>query len=189
MPVCKNRFEKSARIFSRRHKQTTYSDAVFLGALRVKWDLFSSVPEEALCWQGNTCKNKTILYYFSQEKNPEPAKPSTEQLEQSKPKKNKRKPDFVQRKPLPVLTQNSSEREIPKSRSSSPSRSFSEDSGCYDISKEELKSTPNGTSPDKNVLYTEMTCLDLSVVKKEKEDDYVDHLEAGGKKIKLETGE
>ena len=35
MPVCKNRFEKSARIFSRRHKQTTFSDAVFLGALRV----------------------------------------------------------------------------------------------------------------------------------------------------------
>ena len=36
LPVCKNRFEKSARIFSRRHKQTTFSDAVFLGALRVK---------------------------------------------------------------------------------------------------------------------------------------------------------
>ena len=35
LPVCKNRFEKSARIFSRRHKQTTFSDAVFLGALRV----------------------------------------------------------------------------------------------------------------------------------------------------------
>ena len=33
--VCKNRFEKSARIFSRRHKQTTFSDAVFLGSLRV----------------------------------------------------------------------------------------------------------------------------------------------------------
>ena len=33
LPVCKN---KSARIFSRRHKQTTISDAVFLGALRVK---------------------------------------------------------------------------------------------------------------------------------------------------------
>ena len=31
----KKRFEKSARIFSRRHKQTTFSDAVFLGALRV----------------------------------------------------------------------------------------------------------------------------------------------------------
>ena len=31
LPVCKNRFEKSARIFSRRHKQTTFSDAVFLG--------------------------------------------------------------------------------------------------------------------------------------------------------------
>ena len=28
-------FEKSARIFSRRHKQTTFSDAVFLGTLRV----------------------------------------------------------------------------------------------------------------------------------------------------------
>ena len=35
LPVCNNRFEKSARIFSRRHKQTTFSDAVFLGALRV----------------------------------------------------------------------------------------------------------------------------------------------------------
>ena len=32
----KNSFEKFARIFSRRHKQTTFSDAVFLGALRVK---------------------------------------------------------------------------------------------------------------------------------------------------------
>ena len=31
-----NRFEKFARIFSRRHKQTTFSDAVFLSALRVK---------------------------------------------------------------------------------------------------------------------------------------------------------
>ena len=29
------RFEKFARIFSRRHKQTTFSDAGFLGALRV----------------------------------------------------------------------------------------------------------------------------------------------------------
>ena len=36
LPVCKNRFEKFARIFSRRHKQTTFSDAGFLGALRVK---------------------------------------------------------------------------------------------------------------------------------------------------------
>ena len=36
LPVCKNRFEKFARIFSRRQKQTTFSDAVFLGALRVK---------------------------------------------------------------------------------------------------------------------------------------------------------
>ena len=35
LPVCKNRFEKFARIFSRRHEQTTFSDAGFLGALRV----------------------------------------------------------------------------------------------------------------------------------------------------------
>ena len=35
LPVCKNRFKKFARIFSRRHKQTTFSDAGFLGALRV----------------------------------------------------------------------------------------------------------------------------------------------------------
>ena len=32
----KNRFEKFARIFSRQHKQTTFSDAGFLGVLRVK---------------------------------------------------------------------------------------------------------------------------------------------------------
>ena len=36
LPVCKNRFEKFARLFSRRHKQTTFSDAGFLGILRVK---------------------------------------------------------------------------------------------------------------------------------------------------------
>ena len=35
LPVCKNRFEKFARIFSRRHKQTTFSDADFLGILKV----------------------------------------------------------------------------------------------------------------------------------------------------------
>ena len=35
LPVCKNRFEKFARIFSRRHKQTTFSEAGFLGVLRV----------------------------------------------------------------------------------------------------------------------------------------------------------
>ena len=38
LPVCKNRFEKFARIFSRQHKQTTFSDAGFLGILRVKTD-------------------------------------------------------------------------------------------------------------------------------------------------------
>ena len=35
LPVCKNRFEKFARIFSRRHKQTKFSDAGFHGSLRV----------------------------------------------------------------------------------------------------------------------------------------------------------
>ena len=36
LPVCKNRFEKFARIVRGRHKQTTISDAGFLGILRVK---------------------------------------------------------------------------------------------------------------------------------------------------------
>ena len=36
LPVCKNRFEKFARRCSRRHKQTTFSEAGFLGVLRVK---------------------------------------------------------------------------------------------------------------------------------------------------------
>ena len=35
LPVCKNRFEKFARIISSRQKQTTFSDADFLGVLRV----------------------------------------------------------------------------------------------------------------------------------------------------------
>ena len=43
LPVCKNRFEKFARIFSRRHKniqQMTFSDVGFLGVLRVKqWNM------------------------------------------------------------------------------------------------------------------------------------------------------
>ena len=36
LPVCKNRLEKFAKLFSRRHKQRTFSDAGFLGVLRVK---------------------------------------------------------------------------------------------------------------------------------------------------------
>ena len=36
LPVCKNRFEKFARIFSRRQKQRSFSDTGFLGILRVK---------------------------------------------------------------------------------------------------------------------------------------------------------
>ena len=35
LPACKNRFVKFARIFSRRHKQAIFSDAGFLGALRI----------------------------------------------------------------------------------------------------------------------------------------------------------
>ena len=41
LPICKNRFEKLARIFSRRHEQTTFSDAGFLGILRVKLHIIS----------------------------------------------------------------------------------------------------------------------------------------------------
>ena len=37
----KNSFEKFARIFNRRHKQTAFSDAVFLGTLRVKGTEFA----------------------------------------------------------------------------------------------------------------------------------------------------
>ena len=110
-------------------------------------------------------------------------------MEHSRPKKNKRKPDFVQRHPLPLSSKNSAEKELPKSPSRSPSISFSEDSGCYDTSKEELKTTPNRTtSHDTSGKEPEVVCLDLTVVKKEKEDDYVDHLGACGKKIKIEKG-
>ena len=35
LPVYKNRFQKFVRIFSKRHKQRTFSDAGFLGILRV----------------------------------------------------------------------------------------------------------------------------------------------------------
>ena len=42
LPICKNGFEKFARIFSRRHKQTIFSDAGFLGALRVKKNTVST---------------------------------------------------------------------------------------------------------------------------------------------------
>ena len=48
LPVCKNRFEKFARIFSRRHKQTTFSDAGFLGVLRVNI-IFSGHILDAKC--------------------------------------------------------------------------------------------------------------------------------------------
>ena len=47
LPVCKNRFEKFARIFSRRHKQTTFSDAVFLGALRV--NKITDMAKDEIC--------------------------------------------------------------------------------------------------------------------------------------------
>ena len=38
LPVCKNKFEKFARIFSRQHKQMTFSDVGFLGVLRVNFN-------------------------------------------------------------------------------------------------------------------------------------------------------
>ena len=49
LPVCKNRFEKFARIFRRRHKQTTFSDVDFLGVLRVsRSSLLFRVPCKGL---------------------------------------------------------------------------------------------------------------------------------------------
>ena len=41
---------KFARIFSRRHKQTTFSDAVFLGALRVKKVIPTNIEETGYFW-------------------------------------------------------------------------------------------------------------------------------------------
>ena len=43
LPVSKNRFDKFARIFSRRHNQATFSDAGFLGALRVNYRVGGSI--------------------------------------------------------------------------------------------------------------------------------------------------
>ena len=43
--VCENRFEKFARIISRQHKLTTFSDAGFLGVLRVKLNALAPFPK------------------------------------------------------------------------------------------------------------------------------------------------
>ena len=59
LPVCKNRFEKFARIFSRRHKQTTFSDAVFLGALRVNTSC-SKIKKIMMVALGNKEHHKRI---------------------------------------------------------------------------------------------------------------------------------
>ena len=53
-PVCKNRFEKFERIFSRRHNQTTFSDAGLLGALRVN-------ESKGLSWLKFNESNDTIM--------------------------------------------------------------------------------------------------------------------------------
>ena len=62
LPVCKNRFEKSARIFSRRHKQTTYmySDVVFLVALRVKFSI-----RTVMVMTRHDRGTNTLLYSFT----------------------------------------------------------------------------------------------------------------------------
>ena len=44
-----NKFEKFARIFSRRHKQTAFSEAGFLGSLRVKTDVTVPVDMSENC--------------------------------------------------------------------------------------------------------------------------------------------
>ena len=56
LPVCKNRFEKFARIFSRQHKQMKFLDAGLLGILRVNrltWPVFklirAFIPSLLIC--------------------------------------------------------------------------------------------------------------------------------------------
>ena len=66
LPVYKTRFEKPARIFSRRHKQTTFSDAVFLGALRVKISLQQQIHVNGNIFGNKCCRcNEGSLYYRS----------------------------------------------------------------------------------------------------------------------------
>ena len=60
--------------------------------------------------------------------------------------------------------------------------SFSEDSGCFDISKEEPKPMTNGLCPETNGPYMQMAGLDLSVVKKEEDGG------AGAKTLKTDKG-
>ena len=50
LPLCLYRFEKFARIFSRRHKQTTFLDAGFIGVLRV----------EICCGQAHYCNQSVV---------------------------------------------------------------------------------------------------------------------------------
>ena len=72
----KNSFEKFARIFSRRHKQTTFSDAVFLGALRV--NLYGNVNltrtskkfrrlEGILLWDGRRSVHPSVTLFLVNE--------------------------------------------------------------------------------------------------------------------------
>ena len=71
LPICKNRFEKFARIFSWRHKQTTFSDAGFLGIVRVnvKHDIirnYFGLAKDALISRGvlilSDLHSRSLLY-------------------------------------------------------------------------------------------------------------------------------
>ena len=62
-------FEKFSRIFSRRHKQTTFSDAVFLGALRVKTVNLSFSAELIRVFDGNASMKKRLYRTISVPKN------------------------------------------------------------------------------------------------------------------------
>ena len=58
----KNRFEKFARIFSRRHEQTTFSDADFLGVLKVKGE---NIAKKVHWTESLLTKFFFYLLYFS----------------------------------------------------------------------------------------------------------------------------
>ena len=65
LPINKNRFKKFARLFSRRHKQTTFSDAGCLGALRVKTVLYIQLRYKLLLlWRSVSFKLTLSSNYF-----------------------------------------------------------------------------------------------------------------------------
>ena len=62
LPACKIRFEKFARIFSRRHKQTIFLDAGFLGHFKCKYKNVAQRVERASALSPGGCKIVAPMY-------------------------------------------------------------------------------------------------------------------------------